>query len=472
MAVHHYNNTEYNVISTLIGGAMADIDYMQTVNIMKAASPYFDTRTRRLVDFIAKALDALYSFQKLRLPIDVATQDSANHKFDLEGLLNGIRPHCNDRLRSMVDQILGIFRAKKMYETFQSYSNIMNMMQGSNHSESDSESSSNNNNSGFDLSALFGSGLGGNLGNFSVSDIQNMAKAFQFNNMNGNENNNVASNDDSTDVATDENEENSDSSNSLSRIIADLTQLVNSSSENTKETLVSDHEKSEDTDIEHNKLNGFNEFKKLNEHKDSVIEVDFSTGTKSTKSSNSKHPYFYETLEASGALNSENFPGYMEDIDTSDYQEQTDQMEYEDYGSMGEFDEGYTTNQNIEGNSFAPHEDNTSDITPVINQDYINNKINNNDTDRKNNSNNNSNHGFINTNIDNNSNNDSNGSSNGTSNNRSNNSTDINTNNSGNNDNVIDLLKTMVPPEQMSTFENLSMLFKAMSYDYNNKNQK
>jgi hypothetical protein len=41
--------------------------------------------------------------------------------------------------------------------------------------------------------------------------------------------------------------------------------------------------------------------------------------------------------------------------------------------------------------------------------------------------------------------------------------------NAGNNsqENMINALKTMIPPEQMSTFENLRMLFNAMSYDNN-----
>jgi hypothetical protein len=34
---------------------------------------------------------------------------------------------------------------------------------------------------------------------------------------------------------------------------------------------------------------------------------------------------------------------------------------------------------------------------------------------------------------------------------------------------MFDMLKAMVPPEQMSTFENLSMLLNTMSYDNTNK---
>ena len=37
------------------------------------------------------------------------------------------------------------------------------------------------------------------------------------------------------------------------------------------------------------------------------------------------------------------------------------------------------------------------------------------------------------------------------------------------NNQMFDMLKAMIPPEQMSTFENFSMLFNTMSYDNNSK---
>gem|GEM_PF-2354191 len=421
---------------------MADIDYLQTVNIMKAASPYFDSRTRRVVDFLAKALDAIYSFQKLRLPIDVATQEADNYKLDLEGLLNGIRPHCNDRLRSIVDQMLGIFKAKKMYETFQAYSNLMNMMQSSNHSDSDSEnsfnSSNHNNTSGIDLSALFGNGSGSNLGNFSISDIQNIAKAFPFSNVNGNDNNLNTNAEETADAS----EENNEPPSSLSRMIADLTQLVNPSSESTKK---------EETPIEHsianeiqesNECNECNECNEHNDDSDSVIAVDFTTGARSASiASQQKHPYFYETLEASGILKSENIPDDQDNYNTSDYQKYSNPSNDNSYDSMGNYD-AYTTYQNIEDASFKESETNTMDANSddSSNLSISMSNSNNDNSNSKNSSNHNDNY-----NSD---------------------------NNRNNNDKVIDLLKTMVPPEQRSTLENLSMLFKAMSYDYNNKNQK
>lgn len=50
------------------------------------------------------------------------------------------------------------------------------------------------------------------------------------------------------------------------------------------------------------------------------------------------------------------------------------------------------------------------------------------------------------------------------------NSEDNSTNATGGTNNMMfEMLKTMVPPEQKSTFENLSMLFNSMSYDNNSK---
>ncbi|HBY72877.1 MAG TPA: hypothetical protein DEG06_11610, partial [Lachnospiraceae bacterium] len=61
---------------------MADIDYMHSVNMMKAASPYLDIRTRRFVDFAAKILDIIFSFRALRQPLNV---DDYEYKMDVEG---------------------------------------------------------------------------------------------------------------------------------------------------------------------------------------------------------------------------------------------------------------------------------------------------------------------------------------------------------------------------------------------------
>ncbi|NLK28157.1 MAG: hypothetical protein GX306_07415 [Clostridiales bacterium] len=296
---------------------MAEIDYSHSINIMKAAAPYFDIRTRRLVDFITKLMDFLNSYRAIRLPLNIGAYDSNNHKLDIEGLLTGIRPHCNDREKSFVDQILGIFNAKRMYETYSTYMNMMKMMQEFNNPDSSSENQSENSNTNFDFSSMFG---GSGFGNFSFEDIQNMAKAFSFHN---GEENSASENEDSD--IYDLEDSNPKDDEDFSNFIADEEIYSNAASYDMPELNDTPEEMTAYEEDDHTDLPDYS---------DSVIQVDFSSksGSKSKVSEKSNAP-------SDGADNS----------------------------------------------------------------------------------------------------------------------------------NVIDMLKTMLPPEQISTFENLSMLFKAMSYDNNEK---
>ena len=365
---------------------MAQIDFSHTVNIMKAATPFFDPRTRRTMDLFTKFFDLLGSYRSFLLPLEKASNENDYKKLDLEGLLTGIRPQCNDKELPFIDQMLGIFNTIRMYETYSNYMNMMNMMQGSNNQDSDSENGSGSNNSGFDLSSLFGGGSG--LGDFSASDIQNMANMFKN------------SSDNSS--AKEEEVENNTSS-SLSDMIAGLTDLVNSSSVDTNES--PDHDDDEET---------------YHQHKDSVIEVDFSTGAKTgAKSSSSKHPFFYETLEGSGYFNNEDFTDYTDDLDPSGTKEDNDTT---DNGEDNVSTDNVSTD---DGKDIYAEFYNTEFITPDSNEENASDK-----------------------------------------------DQEIKADKSNNNSNVIRMLKNMVPPEQISTFENLSMLFKAMSYDNNDKTNK
>ncbi|HHU72843.1 MAG TPA: hypothetical protein GXZ21_12555 [Clostridiales bacterium] len=364
---------------------MAQLDFSHTVDIMKAATPYFDPKTRRSMDLFTKFFDLIGCYRNFLLPLEMASDESNNKKLDLEGLLTGIRPKCDERELPIVDQILGFFNAKRMFETYSNYMNMMNMMQGSKNQDSDSENGSDSNNSGFDLSSMFGGGSG--FGDFSASDIQNMANMF----------NNSSDNSPAKEEEEEEETENKTSS-SLSDMIAGLTDLVNSSSVDTNET--ADHNDAEETHLE---------------HKDSVIEVDFSTGSKTgAKSYTSKHPFFYETLEGSGYFNNEDFTDYTDSIDPSGNQEDNDTTDdAEDNDITDDAEDVYAEFSNTESVSSDSNEENAPDNNQEMKAD-----------------------------------------------------------NNSNNSNVINMLKNMVSPEQMSTFENLSMLFKAMSYDNNDKTNK
>jgi hypothetical protein len=109
-----------------MGEAMADQDLMHTAEIVKAALPYVDSRTRGMAEFFTKILDLMGSAKALTRSNSMAACGFESGKLDIEGLLQGIRPILNIREREFIDRILNIFNMKRMFEM---YTNIMKTMQ-------------------------------------------------------------------------------------------------------------------------------------------------------------------------------------------------------------------------------------------------------------------------------------------------------------------------------------------------------
>jgi hypothetical protein len=107
---------------------MAYQNYSHTAEIVKAALPYFDSRTRPKVEFVGKLLDLMGSLNIFGKESMVAC-GYEKISVDIEGLLNGIRPLCNTREREFVDRILNIFNIKRMFEMYNNFMNVMNSMQ-------------------------------------------------------------------------------------------------------------------------------------------------------------------------------------------------------------------------------------------------------------------------------------------------------------------------------------------------------
>ncbi len=107
---------------------MADQNYMHTAEIMKASLPYFDDRTRGKVELVSKIFDLMGSLNIIGRESMAACGYRAI-TIDMEGLLNGIRPICDHREREFVDRILNIFNAKKMFEMYNNFMNMMKTMQ-------------------------------------------------------------------------------------------------------------------------------------------------------------------------------------------------------------------------------------------------------------------------------------------------------------------------------------------------------
>lgn len=104
---------------------MADLDFNHTAELIKAAIPYVDSKTKGLVELVAKSMDLLGSLKSADNNNILSTLDFHSIKIDVEGLLKGIRPICNHKEQEIVDRILNIFNMKRMFEM---YNNVMSAM--------------------------------------------------------------------------------------------------------------------------------------------------------------------------------------------------------------------------------------------------------------------------------------------------------------------------------------------------------
>lgn len=108
---------------------MADQDLLHTTEIMKAALPYIDTGVRGIAELFVKTLDLMASIKSLRSTDNLAACGFTAGKIDIEGLLNGIRPVCNNRERQIIDRILGFFNMKRMFDMYNKMMDAMKNIQ-------------------------------------------------------------------------------------------------------------------------------------------------------------------------------------------------------------------------------------------------------------------------------------------------------------------------------------------------------
>ena len=120
---------EYTVLSMYNGEAMANQNYLHTAEIMKAALPYFDSMSRIRMEFYTKILDLMGSLNTLSGRNSMVACGSDSTSIDMEGLLNGIRPFCDNKERDIIDRILSIFNMKRMFEMYNNLMNTMKTMQ-------------------------------------------------------------------------------------------------------------------------------------------------------------------------------------------------------------------------------------------------------------------------------------------------------------------------------------------------------
>lgn len=87
--------------------------------ILKAAVPYLDHKSKKSVGIIIKTNELADSLHKLNTREELSTCELGEDKTDIEGMLESIRPHCNEKETELVDLVLNFIKARNLYTTYQ-----------------------------------------------------------------------------------------------------------------------------------------------------------------------------------------------------------------------------------------------------------------------------------------------------------------------------------------------------------------
>ena len=110
---------------------MSQFDIFHTLEILRAAFPYLDSRSKDTLELYIKAGDLLECLNKRRQGNTVSTfsfsEDDNNKRdeIDMLGLLNSVRNVCYDDEVKLVDSLLNLMNVMEQYET---YMNLFSMM--------------------------------------------------------------------------------------------------------------------------------------------------------------------------------------------------------------------------------------------------------------------------------------------------------------------------------------------------------
>ncbi|NLJ96061.1 MAG: hypothetical protein GX321_02815 [Clostridiales bacterium] len=109
---------------------MADNGLLHTAELLKTALPYVDVRSRLTLDLLLKLFELLVCLRNFRTNNIAACSYDNTEKADMESLLYKIKPKCNEKEAAFVDKMLSVFQAKKIFEMYNTYMDVMNTMEG------------------------------------------------------------------------------------------------------------------------------------------------------------------------------------------------------------------------------------------------------------------------------------------------------------------------------------------------------
>ena len=190
---------------------MADQDLLHTAEIVKAALPFIDSKSRVTAELFVKVFELMGSLKTMKSPDNMAACGFESDKIDFEGLLNGIRPLLSGKERTIIDRILNFFNMKRMFEMYNNMMEAMKTMQefggfpfGDSDNSDDAENVTGNFNSPnfesiFQTMKAFNSAGSGSESNANPEDNYNFDS--EYNNNGGFGSNTTASDTNSSDNA-------------------------------------------------------------------------------------------------------------------------------------------------------------------------------------------------------------------------------------------------------------------------------
>lgn len=94
------------------------VSYKHISNLMQAALPNVNTKSRNSMEIIIKASELLDSISNSSNH-QISACDIADETVDMEALLRGLQPACNSAETETVNMLINFVKTQKLYRTYQ-----------------------------------------------------------------------------------------------------------------------------------------------------------------------------------------------------------------------------------------------------------------------------------------------------------------------------------------------------------------
>lgn len=91
------------------------------LNIIRAALPYVNSRTRNNMEVAIKTGELAESFQSIHHTPELEACDLGNDTVDVEGLLLSVQNVCVGREKDMINTALNFYKTRSLYQSYQEF---------------------------------------------------------------------------------------------------------------------------------------------------------------------------------------------------------------------------------------------------------------------------------------------------------------------------------------------------------------